>query len=90
MTALRALLSAAMLLAAMPSAARACAVCFGDPASPLTKGADAGVLFLLGVVVVVLAMFASLFLYWMRRMRLNARNIESALQMNAQGMVNHG
>ncbi|HYB99024.1 MAG TPA: hypothetical protein VEC57_07785 [Candidatus Limnocylindrales bacterium] len=70
------------LVAAAPSAATACAVCFGDPNSPLSKGADAGVLFLLGVVVVVLAMFASLFLYWMRRMRMN--------ELSMEGMTDNG
>ncbi len=36
----------------------ACSVCFGDPASPLSKGAVAGVFFLLGVVVCVLCAVA--------------------------------
>jgi hypothetical protein len=68
------------LLVAWPSVAEACATCFGDPDSPLTKGMTAGILVLLGFIGTVLASFASLFLYWMRRHRLN----EAAA---SQGMV---
>ena len=67
-------------LAMIPSGAHACAVCFGDPESPLTKGADAGVMFLLGVVVTVLCGFASVFLYWMRRVRMNGQSVEGMVQ----------
>jgi hypothetical protein len=67
------------LLVSAPAAAQACAVCFGDPESPLTKGMNAAILFLLGCITTVLAGFASLFLYWMRRSRLN--------QATAEGMV---
>lgn len=45
----------------------ACSVCYGDPNSPITKGVEAGVLVLLGVVVGVLTLLASLLLFWMRR-----------------------
>ena len=77
----RSLAAAATALAAVaPSPAQACAVCFGDPASPLTKGADAGVMFLLGVVMVVLAMFASVFLYWMKRARMNRLMTDGAME----------
>lgn len=48
----------------------ACAVCFGDPKSPLTLGAKAGVLFLIGVVGFVLASFGAVVLFWMRRAKL--------------------
>lgn len=44
------------------SQASACAVCFQDPNSPLTKGTLSGVWFLLGVVVVIL--FA---IFWVGR-----------------------
>lgn len=70
----------ASLLVAWPSTAEACATCFGDPDSPLTKGMNVGILVLLGFTVVVLAAFATLFLYWARRHRLN----EAAA---SQGMV---
>ena len=56
---------AATLLLADP--ALACSVCFGDPNTPMAAGARAGVLVLLGVVVVVLAGVASLIVFWSRR-----------------------
>ncbi len=46
-----------------------CAVCFGDPSSPLTKGYDYGVYTLLVVVVAVLTGFAFLFLNFRKRAR---------------------
>lgn len=45
----------------------ACAACGGDPASPLTKGVLAGVLFLLGVIVFVLLGIATTVWSWSRR-----------------------
>lgn len=48
-------------------AALACSVCYGDPNSAMHQGAQAGVLVLLGVVVVVLTGLASLLLFWVRR-----------------------
>jgi hypothetical protein len=48
----------------------ACSVCFGDPNSPMTHGAKAGVVVLLGVVVVVLGGILSVTFYWIRRARL--------------------
>ena len=52
----------------------ACSVCYGDPSSPMTKGVQAGVLVLLGVVGGVLMLVASLLLFWVRR----AANLEDA------------
>ncbi len=52
----------------------ACSVCYGDPNSPMTKGVEAGVLVLLGVVGGVLMLVASLLLFWVRR----AANLEDA------------
>ena len=49
--------------------ASACAVCYGDPNSPLTKGMNAGVWVLLGCILTLLTGFASMFLYWMSRSR---------------------
>lgn len=48
----------------------ACAVCFGDPNSPMSQGARAGVWFLLGVVLVVLSAIVGMILFWARRARL--------------------
>ena len=55
----------AALLTAQP--VLACSVCYGDPNSAMTHGAQAGVIVLLGVVGVVLTGLASMLLFWMRR-----------------------
>ena len=47
----------------------ACTVCYGDPASPLSKGAVAGVLVLGVAIGGVLATFAGLFWFWSKRAR---------------------
>lgn len=47
--------------------ALACSVCYGDPNSSMTHGAQAGVLVLLGVIIGVLSLIAALLLFWMRR-----------------------
>ena len=47
--------------------ANACAVCFGDPNSPLTKGIKAGVVLLILVVGGVLGAIASVGISWARR-----------------------
>ena len=52
-----------------PQQAQACAVCFGDPESPMAKGAASGVVFLAAVVYVMLLGFASVALYWVLRAR---------------------
>ena len=39
-----------------------CAVCFGDPSSPLTQGFNYAVISLLGVTILVLGSFTMLFL----------------------------
>ena len=48
----------------------ACAVCFGDPNSPMVHGALAGVWFLLGVVGFVLSSILGVTFYWIRRAKL--------------------
>ncbi len=53
------------LLSAQP--VLACSVCYGDPNSAMSQGAQAGVLVLLGVVGTVLTGLASLLIFWMRR-----------------------
>ncbi len=47
----------------------ACAVCFGNPDSAQTKGAMAGVFFLLAVTLGVLSSAAYTFIQWGRRER---------------------
>ena len=59
------LVAAALLLA--PRLAGACAVCFGDPDSPASKGLTAAVLFLVGVIVAVLAGVALFAVTMLRR-----------------------
>ncbi len=49
--------------------AMACPVCFGDPSSPLTKGASNGILFLLAIVGLVQIGFVALFVSFWRRAR---------------------
>ena len=51
----------------MPYFITACSVCFGNPDSPLTKGALAGVFFLLGVVLLVLGGITFTAVIWARR-----------------------
>ena len=53
------------LFSAQP--ALACSVCFGDPNSSISQGAQAGMLVLLGVIAVVLTGLASVLIFWMRR-----------------------
>lgn len=65
-----ALLAALML--AVPRAALACPVCFGQSDSPMAQGVNMGIFFLLGVVGVVLAGFAAFFVYLARRARMFA------------------
>ncbi len=59
------MLGAGWLMAAVP--AQACQVCFGDPNSPITKSAEMGVWFLLGVIGFVQAGFGVFFLVYLRR-----------------------
>jgi hypothetical protein len=57
----------------VPSAAHACAVCFGNTDSQLSKGMLAGVLVLLFVVIAVLGGFVALFVHLARRSAAAAR-----------------
>lgn len=55
----------ALFLALAPSA-MACSVCFGDPSSPMSKGVNNAIIFLLGVVGFVQIGFVALFWSWWR------------------------
>jgi uncharacterized protein (DUF58 family) len=59
-----------LLILAVPRLALACPVCFGQNDSPLGIAMNNGILLMLGVVVAVLACFASFFVYLMRRAKL--------------------
>ena len=52
-----------------PQITWACSVCFGDPNSPMIKGAQWGVLVLLGVVLSVLGGMIVVIISWVRRAR---------------------
>jgi len=60
------------LMLAVPRAALACPVCFGQSDSPMAQGVNMGIFFLLGVIGVVLAGFATFFVYLARRSRMFA------------------
>jgi hypothetical protein len=69
------LAAAVMLFAAQ--IANACPVCFGDPASPLTKGASNAVWFMLAIIGAVQFGFVALFVTFWRRARELRRKRES-------------
>lgn len=58
---------ATIVLLAVPRLAAACPVCFGSPDSAQTKGAQAGILALLAVTVVMLSSIAGFFFIYLRR-----------------------
>ena len=53
----------------MNSLMLACAVCFGQSDSPLAKGTNMGIFFMLGITFFVLAGFGSFIFYLIRRQR---------------------
>jgi hypothetical protein len=63
---------AAVALVLVPRVALACPVCFGQSDSPLAKGVNMGVLFLLGTITIVLIGFASFMIYLARRAKIFA------------------
>jgi hypothetical protein len=63
-----------LAIVAMPVIASACPVCYGQTATPLTKGADNGILFLLGIIGSVQIGFVALFVsFWRRTKALQER-----------------
>jgi len=65
----RAIVRSALTLAvlAAPRAALACPVCLGNSDAPMAIATNNGVLFMIGVVVLMLTAFASFFVYLIRR-----------------------
>jgi hypothetical protein len=59
-----------LIVLAAPRAALACPVCFGENDSPQAKAMNAGIVLMLGVVIVMMALFASFFVSLVRRARL--------------------
>jgi hypothetical protein len=74
-----------MLLLGLPDAVLACPVCFGQNDSPLAVAMNNGILFMLGVVVLMLSAFAAFIVYLNRRARLVAA--ESPEPADAAGPV---
>ena len=67
----------ALLLLLIAEAASACPVCYGDPNSPMVKGTNSGIVFLLGVVGFLWIGFAALFIsFWMRARAIRRRREE--------------
>jgi hypothetical protein len=67
---------AVLLLAmfAIVPAMQACPTCYGDPSAPMTKGANNGIMFLLGIVFFVQVGFVALFWsFWRRAKELRKR-----------------
>lgn len=64
----------AFVMLAVPRAALACPVCFGQSDSPLALGANMGIWVLLGFIGAVLSAFASFFVYLMRRAKMVEQN----------------
>lgn len=60
---------AAAIVSAAPADAWACATCFGNPDSPLAKGALAGVFVLFGFIAFVLVGVAGVSVFWFHRSR---------------------
>jgi hypothetical protein len=56
----------------------ACPVCFGESSEPMALAMNAGIWFMLGIVVAVLAAFATFFIHLVRRARLAARDNDPA------------
>lgn len=66
-----------VLLLLVAQALHACPACYGDPNSPMTKGSDNAILFMLGVVGFVQIGFVGLFVTFWRRARALRRRRES-------------
>jgi hypothetical protein len=73
----------AVLVLLVPHISSACPVCYGDPASPQTKGMQAAVFFLLGVTGLMMTGFISLFVYFWRR----GRRVETDNALLVQHMM---
>jgi len=59
----------AIALLLVPSILFACPVCYGAPGSPMTKGSNNGIMFLLGIIGFVQVGFVAMFWSFWRRAR---------------------
>jgi hypothetical protein len=71
-------LLALLMVMAVPRAAFACPVCFGQSDSPMASAANLSILVMLVITVSVLAGFASFFIYLIRQARAAARRSAEA------------
>ena len=83
-----AMLTAVLLTVARP--ALACPVCFGQSDSPLASAMNLGILAMLGIVVAVLAAFASFIVHLNRRARLVAQETVAAPRFALAGTEPQG
>lgn len=61
--------AASLAVLLLPKIAAACSVCFGNPNSPMTKGTNNAIIFLLAIVGMVQLGFIALFITFWRRAR---------------------
>jgi Na+/proline symporter len=66
-----------VIILLMVQVANACPTCYGDPNSPMTKGSNNAILFLLGIIGFVQVGFIGLFVTFWRRARALRRRRES-------------
>jgi hypothetical protein len=78
-----------LFVLAMPRAALACPVCFGQNDSPMAKAANLSIVAMLVVVAGVLAGFASFFIHLMRRARLATDEASGPADSLRQGSGRH-
>ena len=65
---------ATIVIVLVPSIAAACPVCYGDPNSPMVKGANNGVWVLLGIIAFVQIGFVALFWsFWKKAQQLRRK-----------------
>jgi hypothetical protein len=74
-----------LMFLAAPRLALACPVCFGQNDSPLAKGVNMGIFFMLGIVGVILGAFATFFVYLSRRARLFDDSASSGSHAPSEG-----
>ena len=61
------LLTIGILIFTIPELSHACAVCYGDPQSPMTAGLNQAIFFLLGVIGFILTIVISIGIYFVKR-----------------------
>jgi hypothetical protein len=69
--------AAALVVLALPRAAFACPVCFGASDAPMAQATNAGIMFMLVIIVGVLVGFASFIVYLARRAKIAGEREEA-------------